>query len=373
MLEQGVSKWNEWRDRSPYLQPDLSEIDLWEQDLSNINLERANLRRAHLRKCNLPGARFFMADLNGAWLIWSDLTGADFGSADLTGANLASTQLSTADLNHARLAGASLSQARLDDAVLRGADLTAASLTSAFLTRADMSYANLECASLVHSCLHDANLTHCRVYGVSAWDVELSGARQSDLIITEKQWWDHETPMKEEEEQNIMVDSLEVAQFIHLLVHNERIRHVVDAITSKVVLILGRFGAERKPILNVIKDELRKRGYLPILFDSRRPSSRDLTETVSVIAHMSRFIIADITDARSVPQELQAIVPNLPSVAVLPLLQSGKEEYGLYEHFKRYPWVLGIYRYRGIDDLVLGLGDNIIPAVEAKVVEIRSC
>jgi hypothetical protein len=117
----------------------------------------------------------------------------------------------------------------------------------------------------------------------------------------------------------ITVDNLEVAQFIYLLLHNEKIREVIDTITSKVVLILGRFTPERKAVLDAMREELRRRNYLPILFDFEKPARRDLTETVSTLAHMARFIIADITEAKSIPQELQRIVLDLPSVGSTPL------------------------------------------------------
>jgi len=87
-----------------------------------------------------------------------------------------------------------------------------------------------------------------------------------------------------------------VAQFIYLLLNNEKIRSVIDSITSKVVVILGRFTPERKAILDAIRDELRKRDYLPALFDFEKPASKDLTGTISTLANMARFIIADLTD-----------------------------------------------------------------------------
>jgi hypothetical protein len=148
--------------------------------------------------------------------------------------------------------------------------------------------------------------------------------------------------------------------------HNAKIREVIDTIVSKVVLILGRFTPDRKAVLDAIRDEIRKYNYLPVLFDFDKPSSRDTIETISTLAHMARFIIADLTNAKSVLQELQRIVPDLPSVPVKPLLSNSDYEPGMFDHFRQFPWVLGAHRYNSVNDLIFSLKDAVIlPAQEA--------
>ena len=61
------------------------------------------------------------------------------------------------------------------------------------------------------------------------------------------------------------------------LLHNQKVRNVIDTITSEAVLILGRFTDERKAVLDALRGELRKRNYLPILFGAKRTSSEGLT------------------------------------------------------------------------------------------------
>ena len=107
------------------------------------------------------------------------------------------------------------------------------------------------------------------------------------------------------------MDNFEVAQFVYLLLNNAKIRHVIDTITSKVVLILGRFTPERTVVLDSIRDELRKRDYVLVLFDFEKPAGKDLTGTISTLANMARFIIADLTDPTSVPHELATLVPSI--------------------------------------------------------------
>jgi Pentapeptide repeats (8 copies) len=215
--------------------------------------------------------------------------------------------------------------------------------------------ARLEGATLVDADLTRADLTGCRIFGVSAWRLKLERTKQQNLVITHVH------------EPTVTVDNIEVAQFIHLLLHNEKIRDVIDTITSKAVLILGRFTDERKAVLDALREELRKRDYLPILFDFHAGHYRDRLAT----GPHGPLRCGDITDAKSIPQELAVIVPNLPSVPVQPLLLEGSAEYSMFEHFKRYPWVLETYRYPSSERLIADLGERVIVPAEKYARSVR--
>src|SRR5262249_49306551 len=150
---------------------------------------------------------------------------------------------------------------------------------------------------------------------ISTWSLVTDGAQQRNLVIT-YQHLNHAYMQEKEPEPIITVDNIEVAQFIYLLINNKKLRNIIDTISSKVVLILGRFSPARKVVLDAIRDELRLRNYVPVMFDFDKPTQRDTVETVSTLAHIARLVIADLTEAKSVLQELQRIVPSLPSVPV---------------------------------------------------------
>jgi uncharacterized protein YjbI with pentapeptide repeats len=363
----------------PKLVANLEHLDLLRQGVEVWNAGRAGLRVRDLRAAirgvenrsakDLRAAIRRMANLSGIDLSNADLTGVDLVGANLFGADLRGTDLSRADLFQANLIGANLSQAILVGADLTGADLVGADLSRANmieanllgavlsladLTGADLSGANLMAAQLVQARLEDATLTGCKIHGVSAWNVELSkGTKQHGLIITP------------EDESAVTVDDLEVAQFVYLLLHNEKIRRVIDTVTSKVVLILGRFTPDRKAVLDAIREELRRRAYVPILFDFDVPAERDITETVSLLARMARFIVADLTDPSSIPKELEAIVPHL-AVPVQPLLE-GDRPYAMFKDYWKYDWVLPVHRYEGLPSLRGTLAEKVIGPAETKM------
>lgn len=408
ILHQGSQAWNKWRRQNPDTRPDLSAADLkgfkpiepgfddidallgsLSLNLSKVNLSDADLRQAKLSHADLSHSELWRARFDNADLQWADLGGANasiasfkqaylrnaelIGSsfngaylsrADLNNANFWNAYLVGADLSLATLRKANLTEANLRDARLRGTDLTLVHMRGADLSRADLKGANLWGADLSQTILVETNLTgatlsHSNVYGIAAWNVNLSESIQSDIVITRKN------------EPVITVDDLEVAQFLYLLLNNSKIRNVIDTVTAKAVLILGRFTDERKKVLDALRDELRNRDYLPILFDFEKPPGRDLTEMISTLAHLSRFIIADVTDAKSIPQELQAIVPNLPSVPVRLIIQKDAAEYSMLPHFKRYPWVIEAYQYQDSQQLLASLTEQVIQPAEVKVIELQ--
>src|SRR3954451_16351515 len=187
----------------------------------------------------------------------------------------------------------------------------------------------------------------------------LERAKQQNLVIT-----DYGEP-------EITVGNIEVAQFVHLLLHNQKIRDVIDIITSKAVLILGRFTPERKAVLDALRDELRKHNYLPILFDFEGPTSQNTTATVLTLARLARFIIADLTDPSSIPYELGRIVPST-KVPVQPLLLSSRREFAMFPDLQNdYHWVLPIHHYDSQEQLIANLAEQVIRPAEAKVQELQ--
>ena len=317
--------------------------------------EQERLASPDLRGIDLRGADLYAADLHGA-----DLRGVEFGlarlsQANLNGANLSGTDLRRAWLRYANLAGANLSGANLSDANLSGATLTNANLNSTNLQGANLWYANLSEADFT-----DADLTGCQVYGISAWGLKLNEAtKQRNLIIT--------LPGEPE----ITTDDIEVAQFLYLLIDNKKIRKVIDTITSKVALILGRFSKERKAILDAIRNELRERDLLPVIFDFSVPASRDVTETVKVLAGLARFVIADITDATEVRVELHNIIKDFTSLPVQPILLRGQPEFVSLLHLKNFPWLLPSFEYDTEENLLANLDKSVVGPAEAKVMELR--
>ena len=137
-----------------------------------------------------------------------------------------------------------------------------------------------------------------------------------------------------------------VAQFVYLLLHNPDRRPVIDTSGEKGVLILGRFTEERTAVLAAIRIKLRELEFVPMMFEFKNPTQRDFTETIQTLAGLSRFIIADITNPRSSPLELQASMPDY-MVPFVPIIQEGEEPLSMFRDIKQKygEWVLDLLEY----------------------------
>ena len=334
------------------------------------NFRQAILWEANLREAHLGGVSLLEVDFNKANLFGADLSSVDLSEVNHGEVNLWGVDLSSVDFRRANFSGADLSCLNLSEVNLSGANLSGANLSGQDLSNKDLSGANLSGANLNKAILVGTNLANttlkdCSIYGLAAWDVLLDGAEQLNLIITP------------EDQPTITVDNLKIAQFICLLLNNAEIRDVIDTIAKKATLILGRFTPERKAVFDALREALRVHGYLPILFDFEKPSSQDFTETVSTLAHLSRFIIADLTDPSSIPQELYAVVPHR-LVPVQPLLKESEDpnspsrEYAMFIDLrKKYHWVLPTCRYRGLGDLLASFETKVIEPAEQKAKELE--
>ncbi len=297
LLKAGTEGWNKWRKENRSLVIDLIGADFSEDNLKGAYLNEADLSGACLNKANLSEA-----NLRGAYLSRADLT-----RAYLSEANLRHAYLIDADLR-----GAYLSRADLREAILIGANLSEANLIGADLTSANLTHSNL-----VQTIVSNAKISKSKIYGVNVWDLNGKFQEQKELMITP------------EGKSIITVDNIKVAQFIYLLLNNKEIRDVINTLSSKTVLILGRFSIpERKAILDALRNKLREYDLLPIVFDFDRPADKDFTETIKTLAGISYFVIADITNPKSSPLELQATVPDY-QIPFVPIIQEGETPFAM--------------------------------------------
>jgi uncharacterized protein YjbI with pentapeptide repeats len=337
LLTGPASDWDAWRWKKTFNDGIFGTHPAMVADLSNSDLRRLNeFGRLDFTRVNLKGARLQSEELGGV----------SFRRADLRG-----THFEHAYLSRALFTGADMRGTFLEGSLLPGADLAYADMRGAQLQGA-----NLSRTTMVETNLEGANLNNCKVYGASVWAVKLDkSTQQRNLLIT---------PPYEENVHQITVDSLEVAQFIYLLLENRNLRNVIDTISSKVVLILGRFTSPHKAILDVIRDRLRDENLTPVIFDFKGPSTKTVSATVTTLAHMAKFIIADITEPKSIPQELTEITHALPGVPIQPIIRAGMPEWSMFGDLKDRGIVLGTLRYRNVSDVRENLVARIVQQVQ---------
>jgi len=208
--------------------------------------------------------------------------------------------------------------------------------------------------------------------GVSVWGVETDADTKQTGLIVNLGWWDlgqwvvdfgpDQAPVKYD---HLSVEDRDTAHFISQIVSNPKLTKIIDASTGRMVLLLGRLSGGRKRVLEAMKQKLLELGYAPVVFDFPEPHDRDKIETVTGLAWLSRFVIADLTAPRSTPLEAHAIVPHL-MVPFASVIERGKRRFAMFADLQRkYPWVLPTVSYRSDKQLANYLEPAVVDQAEA--------
>ncbi len=233
-LKSGAKSWNKWRLTDEGRSVDLSDTDFVRDcpsgeefydlplfqgfNFSGMNMDRVSMRNSTFIDCDFSNSHFHFSDLVDSYCLKCNFTGVD------------------------------LSYCSAEETSFSGSVLVGTNLSNMSLVKTDFSNACIEstCA-----------------YGISAWDLNLNDSQQSNIAMSESN-------------NSITVPTIELAQFISLLINSKNLHQVIETITSKVVLILGRFTPERKAVLDEIKKQLDGHGYLAVLFDHYRSKIKSL-------------------------------------------------------------------------------------------------
>lgn len=324
---------------------DLEDDFLEPTILTNANFKNATLISSNFNNLNLSFVNFNLANLENSNLSFTNLKSTNFENANLSQVNFKQADFEECILFKANLRRAYLAFSNIEKAKLTHSDLSYTNLSKRDFSGVNLSNTNLSNTDLSESLLINTNLSNAiisgsRIYGVSIWDIKNENLQQTDLIITKAN------------SSNVTVDNIEIAQLIYLLLNNNKIRDVISTVAQKGVLILGRFTPERKKILDSVKAELRRNNFLPIMFEFERITTRDYTETIKILAGMSKFVIVDITDQASCPLELQATVPDY-KIPFLPIILKGEQPFSmLIDLISKYEWVSQLVEYSDEKDLI---------------------
>ena len=391
-FDQGKTVWNKWRKENPDIPiafastlfnynikeekvpdhqgSDFSDVHFRFIDISGGDRDWPDETCPKFNKSNFSNSSIWYSFLFRVQLAESIFKGASLlhnqcESVNLSGVNFEGAMIKYCTFEHggapnanfkkAKIIGSTFDGTNLAGADFRGADLSYSDFVDANLEGADLRGANLNQTSFIRTNLADAILDGANVYGASVWDITGVPKSQERLEIS-SEWGDS----------TITVDDIETAQFIYMMYQNEKIRNVINSITSRAVLILGRFSPpERKEVLDSLRIKLREYNLLPIVFDFERPTDKDFTETIKTLAGMSMFVIADITNPKSSPLELQATVPDY-QIPFKPIIQAGEYPFAMMVDLqKKYDWVLSTLAYNDTQELMDVLEIGIInPAIE---------
>ncbi|SMF15451.1 Uncharacterized low-complexity proteins [Alteromonadaceae bacterium Bs31] len=280
---------------------------------------------------------------------------------DMSGMHFYGTRIHSAFAEGLNLSGSTFIDAQIEEGDFSRADFSHCTFKNTRFNKTIFTQASFSGASFVNCNLNRVNLTEARfdvkeicetvVYGISAWDLQLSEESKQSKLIIEKSY-EFYSDFIARGELPLMVDDIELAQFVYYLSNHKKMRDTLNILNNRGVLLLGQFrdgGLER---LYALREWLQARGYMPMIFDFTRPDSLSTNETIVTMAGLSKFVLADLAGP-SVPAELTEIFSSIKR----PLLAFGKHPYALFPNLMDQTTVVHIE----------GLPENLLQELETKL------
>lgn len=308
IILQGAKKWNLWREQNTesisFNNPDWYDcpgidgmqakgnnlVNFSGMDLSGVSIFKAFAEGIHLRKTKFDGATF---------------EEGDFSRADFSGAIFVNT--------------------KFNKTIFTGANFEGASFINCNLNRVNLVGANFRVKEI----------TETVIYGIAAWDIEMSDdSKQSNLVI--EKTYDLYSDFISQGRIPMMVDDIELAQFVYYLNNHKKMRDAINVLNDKGVLLLGRFKGGGLERLYSMREWFKSKGYMAMIFDFARPDNLSLTETVITMAGLSKFVVVDLSGS-SVPAELSSILSQIKK----PVLTFG-DPYALFPDLSDQTKILSI-------------------------------
>jgi uncharacterized protein YjbI with pentapeptide repeats len=325
--------WNEW------VAANMENIDFLNGSIYHIR--RPNWHGSHTK----GGSAYDFSDLQ---LVNISIYDAFAEGLNISNSNLLDVSFEEGDFSRANFENCRFENCKFNKTIFTNANFSGSTLINCNLNRVNLSGANFDVEEISETV----------VYGISTWDLQISEKTKQSKLVIEKTY-ELYSDLIAEGRIPMMVDDIELAQFIYFLSNHKKMRASINVLNNRGVLLLGRFNNGGLNRLYNIREWLIKKNYLPMIFDFERPMGLDLTETIVTMSGLSKFIIADLLGS-SVPQELHAIL----SVFSKPVIAyHDQKPYSMFADLMRKNKFVHFTKFNGsVDDLIEKLSEKIIQA-----------
>jgi uncharacterized protein YjbI with pentapeptide repeats len=339
-------------------------------DFRGAMLDSGRAPGATFTRVRFDGARFHHVDFGGCRFEGGTIEEAEmyhaiFRDAVLDGVSMKSTRVSFSQFegikinSKANLNGIVFEKTPLVGARLEVVDLAESSFRSVDLRNTLWREVNLDLSSFYDVDCDGAELENCHVFGMRICCVRGTPSRQRRITCSAL----GQPPL--------LIEDFKLAPFIHELDRDEATGRLIETLATKLVLLLGRFKAGPKELLDRLFAAFRRRGYIPAIIDFKCAGSHSWDEVMLSVAMCAHFVVVDMTDAHAAFAEVPYILASR-AVPIKPLIAIGAAEPSQFGGLRRrFAHLLPLFTYDSPESLIDNIDAAVIAPCEAELERLR--